>query len=71
MVGGTTENPAPYAFERVSSRAYRVCGTAAEATIAPVAGAGVVLDAGGTTDAPAGTTPGSGGFDAAVLRLAP
>lgn len=71
VVGGTTENPAPYAFARASSRAYRVRGAAAEAAIAPVAGAGVVQDAGGTTAAAAGTTPGSGGFDAAVLRLAP
>lgn len=71
VVGATTENPAPYAFERASSKAYRVRGTAANSTIAAVAGAGTVLDAGGTVAAAAGTTPGAGGFDAAVLRIAP
>jgi hypothetical protein len=30
-----------------------------------------VFDAGGTAADAAGTTPGAGGFDAAVLRIAP
>jgi uncharacterized delta-60 repeat protein len=71
VVGATTGNPAPYVFQRASSRAYRVHGTAADSTIAAVTGEGTVLDAGGTAADAAGTTPGAGGFDAAVLRIAP
>jgi uncharacterized delta-60 repeat protein len=71
VVGGTTENPAPYAFERASDKAYRVRGSAADSTVAAVAGAGTAVDAGGTLAAAAGTTPGAGEFDAAVLRIVP
>jgi uncharacterized delta-60 repeat protein len=71
VVGGTTENPAPYVFDRASSRAYRVRGTVATATGALVDAAGAAVDAGGTTAAPAGTSPGAGGFDAALLRITP
>jgi uncharacterized delta-60 repeat protein len=71
VVGATTENPAPYVFQRAATKTSRVRGSAADSTIAEVAGAGTVLDAGGTAAAAAGTTPGAGGFDAAVLRIAP
>jgi uncharacterized delta-60 repeat protein len=70
VVGATTESP-PYVFDRASSKVYRVRGTVAESTIAEVAGAGTVLDGGGTAATAAGTTPGGGEFDAAVLRVAP
>jgi uncharacterized delta-60 repeat protein len=70
VVGATTETP-PYVFAGASSRAYRVRGTAADATIAPIVGAGTVLDAGGTVAAATGTSPGASGFDAAVLRIVP
>jgi hypothetical protein len=71
VVGGTTENPAPYVFQRASTKTSRVRGTVADSTIADVAGTGTVFDAGGTAADAAGTTPGAGGFDAAVLRIAP
>jgi hypothetical protein len=71
IVGATTGSPSPYVFQRASDRVYRVRGSAAESTIAAVAGEGVVLDAGGAVAAASGTTPGAGGFDAAVLRTAP
>jgi hypothetical protein len=70
VVGATTESP-PYVFDGASSRAYRVRGTVAESTVAEVAGAGTVLDGGGTVANATGTTPGGGDFDAAVLRIAP
>jgi hypothetical protein len=71
VVGGTTESPPPHTFARTSSKAYRLRGTAADSTIAPVDDAGAVLDAGGTVAPAAGTTPGGGEFDAVVLRIAP
>jgi hypothetical protein len=36
-----------------------------------VGAVGTVVDATGTVGTPAGTSPGSGGIDAAVLRIAP
>jgi hypothetical protein len=33
--------------------------------------AGTVTDPGGIVDAPAGTSPGAGGFDVALVRVAP
>jgi hypothetical protein len=71
VVGATTENRPPYAFQRTSSRTSRVHGSAAPATGALVAGVGTVFDAGGTLATPAGASPGPGGFDAAMLRIAP
>jgi uncharacterized delta-60 repeat protein len=71
VVGGTTENPAPYAFEPASSRAYRVRGTAAPSTFTLADVAGTVADPGGTASVATGTTPGAGGFDAAILRVVP
>jgi len=32
---------------------------------------GVVADPGGTVATPTGTSPGAGGFDAALVRIAP
>lgn len=71
VVGATTENPAPYAFSRVSSRVYRVRGTARTSALTIADAAGVAADPGGTVAAAAGTTPGAGGFDAAVVRIVP
>jgi uncharacterized delta-60 repeat protein len=70
VVGATTQTPS-HVFASASSRAYRVRGTASDAAIAPVFGAGTVLDGGGTVAAATGTTPGAGGIDAAVLRVVP
>jgi uncharacterized delta-60 repeat protein len=70
-VGATTEAPAGQVFQPAWDRVYRVRGTAADSTIAAVAGEGIVLEAGGTVAAVTGTTPGAGGFDAAVLRVTP
>jgi hypothetical protein len=36
-----------------------------------VAATGTVADPGGTVDTPAGTSPGAGGFDAALVRVTP
>jgi uncharacterized delta-60 repeat protein len=70
VVGATAESP-PYVLDGASSRAYRVRGTVADSTVAEVVGAGTVLDGGGTVATATGTTPGGGGFDAAVVRIAP
>jgi uncharacterized delta-60 repeat protein len=71
VVGGTTENPAPYAFEPASSRAYRVRGSAAPSAFTLADVAGTVADPGGTAAVATGTTPGAGEFDAAILRIVP
>jgi uncharacterized delta-60 repeat protein len=71
VVGGTTENRAPYAFEPASSRAYRVRGSAAPSPFTLADVAGTVADPGGTAMVATGTTPGAGGVDAAILRIAP
>ena len=71
VVGATTENRAPYTFQRASSRAYRVRGTARVSQLSLADVAGMVADPAGTIAAAGGTTPGAGGIDAAVLRIAP
>jgi uncharacterized delta-60 repeat protein len=71
VVGGTTENPAPYAFEPASTKAYRVRGSAAPSAFTLADVAGTVADPGGTATVATGTTPGAGGFDAAILRIVP
>jgi hypothetical protein len=68
---GRTETPPPHVVQRAADRVYRVRGSVADATIEAVAGEGVVLEAGGTVAPAAGTSPGAGGFDAAVLRVVP
>lgn len=71
VVGATTETPPPHVFQSASNRVYRVRGSVADATIEAVAGEGVALEAGGTVASAAGTSPGAGGFDAAVVRTVP
>jgi hypothetical protein len=71
VVGATTETPPPHVFQRAADRVYRVRGSVADGTIEAVAGEGVVLEAGGSVAPAAGTSPGAGGFDAAVLRVVP
>jgi hypothetical protein len=71
VVGATTESAPPHTFARASSKTYRVHGTTAAATGTFVVAAGSALDPGGTVATPSGTSPGAGGIDAAVVRIAP
>lgn len=70
LLGGTTETSS-HVFDGAASRTSRLRGTVATPnnTLGDVAGAAV--DAGGTTAEPAGTSPGAGGFDAALVKIGP
>jgi uncharacterized delta-60 repeat protein len=71
QVGGTTENPPPYTFQRASARMSRLRGTVATPANRLVEATGTTADPGGTTATPAGGTTFAGGFDAALVRIAP
>jgi hypothetical protein len=70
-VGATTENPPPFTFQRASTRLSRMRGTVATPANPLVDATGTVADPGGTTATPAGSTTFAGGFDAALVRMAP
>jgi hypothetical protein len=71
VLRATTENPPPYAFERASSRTSRLRGTLGTPAITLVDAPGTVADPGGTLVTPAGSTTLAGGFEAALVRIAP
>jgi uncharacterized delta-60 repeat protein len=71
VVGATTENPPPFTFQRASTRLSRMRGTVATPANPLVDATGTVADPGGTTATPAGSTTFAGGFDAALVRMAP
>lgn len=69
-LGGTTEGP-PFSFLRAPTKTARPRGTISMPMTPLLEATGTVVDPGGTVDAPAGTTPGAGGFDAALVRVTP
>jgi uncharacterized delta-60 repeat protein len=69
-LGGTTEGP-PFSFLRAPTKTSRARGTVATPTTPLLDASGAVTDPGGVVDAPAGTSPGAGGFDVALVRVAP
>jgi uncharacterized delta-60 repeat protein len=69
-LGGTTEGP-PFSFAQAPTKTSRVRGTVVTPTTQLLEAAGTVTDPGGIVDAPAGTSPGAGGFDVALVRVAP
>jgi uncharacterized delta-60 repeat protein len=71
LVGGTTRNPPPYAFEQATRRLQRPRGTTETPAQAFSDAAFTVADPGGTVATPTGSTIFAGDFDAALLRLAP
>jgi uncharacterized delta-60 repeat protein len=68
-LGGTTEGP-PHSFLRGPTKTSKPRGTVSTPTTALADASGTATDAGGTVATPAGTTPGAGGFDAALVRIA-
>ena len=71
VLGATTESSPPYTFADCPRQTRRLRGSVT-APNGPLADAtGVVADPGGTVVAPNGSSPGAGGFDAALVRLAP
>jgi hypothetical protein len=69
-LGATTET-ASHVFQRASSKTSRLRGTVTTPATPLADAVGTSVDAGGTVDTPAGTSPGGGGFDAALIRIAP
>ena len=69
-LGGTTEGP-PFSFLRAPTKTSRGRGTVATPTAELMDATGTVVDPAGTVDTPAGTSPGAGGIDAALVRVAP
>ena len=67
-LGATAETP-PFTFQRAPTKTSRARGTAATPATPLADAAGTVVDAGGTLATPDGTSPGAGGFDAALVRV--
>jgi uncharacterized delta-60 repeat protein len=68
---GATTRGGPFSFLRAPTKTSRLRGTVATPTAPLVDGAGPLADPGGTVDTPPGTSPGAGGIDAALVRVAP
>jgi uncharacterized delta-60 repeat protein len=70
LLGGTTETPV-HVFDRGPRKTSRLRGTVGTPDNALQDAAGAAVDAGGTAEASTGTSPGAGGFDAALVRIGP
>jgi uncharacterized delta-60 repeat protein len=71
VLGGTTESPSPATFGTCSRQVKRLKSTVAAPDVPLADATGVVADPIGTVATPNGTSPGAGGFDAALVRIAP
>lgn len=69
-LGATTESP-PTVFLDAPSKTSRLRGTVSAPTTPLVDVSGTLADPAGVLSTPAGTTPGQGGFDAALVRIGP
>jgi uncharacterized delta-60 repeat protein len=69
-LGATTET-ASHVFQRSATKTSRLRGTVTTPANAFVDAVGTAVDAGGTVATPPGTSPGGGGFDAALVRIGP
>jgi uncharacterized delta-60 repeat protein len=71
VLGGTTESPSPATFGTCSRQVKRLKSTVAVPDVLLADATEVVADPIGTVATPNGTSPGAGGFDAALVRIAP
>jgi uncharacterized delta-60 repeat protein len=71
VLGATTGSSPPFTFADCSRRTSRVRGTVTAPEVPLEDAAGTLADPGGTVATPTGTSPGAGGFDAALVRIAP
>jgi Domain of unknown function (DUF5122) beta-propeller len=71
VVGATTSSPPPFTFADCPRRTGRLRGTVAAPDVALADATGTLAHPNGTVATPNGTSPGGGGIDAALLRLAP
>jgi uncharacterized delta-60 repeat protein len=71
VLGATTESTPPFAFADCPRQTRRLHGTVAAPNVPLVDATGALADPGGTVATPNGSSPGAGGFDAALVRIAP
>ena len=71
VLGATTGSSPPFAFADCSRRTSRVRGTVTAPEVPLENATGTLADPGGTVATPNGSSPGAGGFDAALVRIAP
>jgi uncharacterized delta-60 repeat protein len=71
VLGATTESSPPFAFADCPRRTGRLRGTVATPDVPLADATGVLADLGGTVATPGGSSPGAGGFEAALVRIAP
>jgi uncharacterized delta-60 repeat protein len=70
VLGGTMESTAPFTFGTCPRQVKRPHGAVAAPDVPLTEATGVVADANGTVAAPNGSSPGAGGADAALVRIA-
>jgi uncharacterized delta-60 repeat protein len=71
LLAATTESSPPFTFATCSRQTRRLRATVAAPEVPLADAAGTLADPGGTVTTPTGTSPGAGGFDAALVRIAP
>jgi hypothetical protein len=70
VLGATTQSTAPFTFANCSRRTNNLRGTVATPGIPLADATGALADPNGTVATPNGSSPGAGGFDAALVRAA-
>jgi hypothetical protein len=70
ILAGTAEAP-PYSFLRASTKTSRLRGSLATPEVSLVDASGLVADPAGVVSTPNGSLTFAGGFDAALVRIAP
>jgi uncharacterized delta-60 repeat protein len=71
VLGATTESSPPFTLADCPRQTRRLRGTVAAPDLPLADAIGALADPGGTVAAPNGSSPGAGGFDAALVRIAP
>jgi uncharacterized delta-60 repeat protein len=71
VLAGTTASSPPFTFATCGRQTRRLRGTAGAPEVPLADATGTVADPGGTVATPNGTSPGAGGGDAALVRIAP
>jgi uncharacterized delta-60 repeat protein len=71
VLAGTTGSSPPFTFASCGRQTRRLRATVAAPEVPLADASGTVVDAGLTVTEPNGMSPGAGGFDAALVRIAP
>jgi uncharacterized delta-60 repeat protein len=71
VLGATTESLPPFTLADCSRRTGRLRGTVAAPDVPLADATGALANPNGTVATPGGSSPGAGGFDAALVRIAP